>query len=87
MKRYVLISLIFSVLAFVAVEAAAGNKLYLPQNVLLEGAPKVRNKLIVPKGTWATDLSSGSRDYESTVSNGLKVVKWEFAEQQSGPWT
>ena len=66
----------------------AENRLYLPQNVYLENERISIGKLIVPIGQWATSLTVGSRHYESSPSHGLKVVKWEYAENQNATtWT
>ena len=89
MKRHISIfALLLCAFAAVGSVAAAANNLLLPQNVLLEDSPVVRNTLIVYKGTWPL-LSSGSRVYESILSNGLKVVKWEYAATQvpTASWT
>ena len=88
MKRHISIfALLLCAFAAVGTAGAAANNLLLPQNVLLEGSSVVRNTLIVPKGSWASGLLSGSRVYESILSNGLKVVKWEYAGNQFGPWS
>ena len=71
-----------------SVTASAANTARLPSNVCLEGNPVSRGNLIVAKGQWSSGLSSGSRVYESTPSNGLKVVKWEYADTQNpSAWT
>ena len=90
MKRHISI---FALLlcAFAAVgTAGAANKLYLPSNVYLEnssGAIGALVRYVRYQNDWFKDLSSGERECSVSLSNGLKVVKWEYAGNQFGPWS
>ena len=92
MKRHIsLFAFLLGVFAAAAPVQAEDNVLSLMLNtegIYLEGVSKTRGMLIQPVGTWNERLSSGSRSYVSSLSNGLKVVKWEYAPSKSkGPWT
>lgn len=90
-KHISIFALLLSAFAAVGTAGAADNLLYLmleTEGIYLEGSKKDRGNLIRPIGTWNTRLSSGSRQYDSILSNGLKVAKWEYASNKnSGPWT
>ena len=86
MKKHIPIFAIL-VAMFAIGSAHGGNKLYLPDNIVLEDVAKSRNSLVRYVGSWGSDLSSGSRTYVSSLSNGLKVVKWEYAANQGNTAT
>ena len=90
-KHISIFTLLFGAFAAAVSVQAADNVLSLmleTEGIYLEGTLKTRGKLIKPVGTWNTRLSSGTRSYVSSLSNGLKVVKWEYAPSKTqGPWT
>ena len=68
-----------------SVQAAEGNRLTLFQSVMLEDKSVPRGALIKQVGdNWAANLTSGTRNCVSVLSNGLKVVNWKYAQLAGG---
>ena len=91
MERHISVfAFLLSAFAAVGPAGAAANKLYLPANVRLENSPESIGSLVMYvryQDDWHKDLTSGERECGVSLSNGLKVVKWEYATSQtSSTW-
>ena len=85
MKKHISIfALLLSAFAAVG-SVGAANKLSLPDGVYLENATKTRGTLVNYVGyqnDWYKDLNSGERECSVSLSNGLKIVKWEYSKNK-----
>lgn len=81
---FVLAFLIGGFAAAGSLQAIERNEVILFDRVVLESQDKPKGKLIKQKGNWFVDSASGSQYFVSVLSNGLKVVNWEYAQLAGG---